>query len=572
MRSDWQSLVRAIPPGSGMRALGLAALMVVGAASEGLGLALLVPMLAVLNNAEHGEMGRWLERIGVPLSLEILLALFVALVLLRAAVNQARSIAEERFRLDAVLSLRHRAWQALLHCDWRTLALLERANAASVMTGEVERVGFGLRQGIAAVGVAFTLGAILIAALAVSPRVTAIGAIGGGAMLLGYAGMRRRAAILGERLGQAYGATHSSLLEGLGSLRAIKSMGGEERAEAATLQAASAMHDVHLAYVRDRGRGQALLQVGGAAALAVLVWLAVRRLNVGGSAILPMVAVFARALPLLGQLQDSWLQWRHTRPALDATLALIARAEAAREPDAPKGVDLHLTDALRLNNVSVRFDGAARPALDRVELTVPARGIVALTGPSGAGKSTLADLLGGLLSPDGGTITLDGQPLDPVLRGAWRRRVAYVHQDPVLLAASLRENLTWGEAGFSDEAIERALRESAAGFALDLPQGLDTPLGDGGRQLSGGERQRLMLARALLRAPDLLILDEATSALDPANEAQIAGAIARLGRCMAVVVISHRGVLLALADQTISLDRGRIVANGDRAGAAGDDG
>jgi ATP-binding cassette, subfamily C, bacterial len=149
-----------------------------------------------------------------------------------------------------------------------------------------------------------------------------------------------------------------------------------------------------------------------------------------------------------------------------------------------------------------------------------------------------------------------------VLRGAarqaWRSRVAYVQQDPVLLSASLRDNLRWAAPEADDARLAAALAAASAGFALDLPQGLDTPLGDGGRQLSGGERQRLMLARALLREPALLILDEATSALDAANEAQIAAALGPLRERMAVVVIGHRGKLVELADREIRLDAGQL--------------
>ena len=199
-----------------------------------------------------------------------------------------------------------------------------------------------------------------------------------------------------------------------------------------------------------------------------------------------------------------------------------------------------------------------RAALDAINLVIPAKQMVALLGPSGSGKSTLADLLGGLISPDSGTLSIDGAVLDAGVRRAWREQVAYVHQEPVLLAASLRDNLRWAVPKASDAALETALR--AAEFAFALPQGLDTLLGDGGRTLSGGERQRLMLARALLRRPTLLILDEATSALDPANEALIVQALERLKGTLTVVLIAHRGALSALADRTYRLDSGRLLS------------
>ena len=542
------------------KAAWLALLMVASALTEGLGLVLLVPLLAVLNRDGPGRLDRWFEAIGFPVTIEALLALFVALVALRSVLNQARLLETERFRLELIDRLRRRAWRALLHCDWRVLLGLRRSDSASLLLGEVERVGFGVQQAVAAMGIVVTLVAILLAALAISPLVTIGAGLGGVVVLLGYAGLRRRANLLGERLGRAYTDTYAALAEGLGAMRVIKSLGGEARAEEETMAALGAMRRAQIDYIRDRGLGQAALHLGGAIALAVLVWLAVRRWGMGPTAILPMVALFARSLPLLGNLQETWLQWRHARPALDATMALIARAEAAREPDGSGLAAPGLTRDLKLNDVTVQFAGAPNPILDRIDLVIPAKSIVALSGPSGAGKSTLADLLGGLISADKGTMTIDGQAIDPALRRAWRNRVAYVHQDPVLLSANLRENLTWGDPGYSDNAIERALKAAAADFALDLPQGLGTRLGDGGRILSGGERQRLMLARALLRDPALLILDEATSALDAASEAAIAAALTRLKGQVTILIIAHRGALTALADRTYRLDQGKLVS------------
>ena len=138
------------------------------------------------------------------------------------------------------------------------------------------------------------------------------------------------------------------------------------------------------------------------------------------------------------------------------------------------------------------------------------------------------------------------------------QRVAYVEQDPVLLGGSIRSNLLWAAPDADEAHLNAALAAASATFVHDLPQGLETPVGDGGRRLSGGERQRLMLARALLREPSLLILDEATSALDPGNEAAIAQALERLRGRMAIVIICHRGALLGLADREARLELGRL--------------
>jgi ATP-binding cassette subfamily C protein len=276
---------------------------------------------------------------------------------------------------------------------------------------------------------------------------------------------------------------------------------------------------------------------------------------------LPLVALCARALPQLQGLQENMQNYAHARPALDEVVALIAGVEAHAEPDEPGRTAPSLNAAIRLENVDFAFAGR-RAALRGVDLDLPALSVTALVGPSGAGKSTLADILGGLLAPETGRMLVDGEPLDGAARRAWRAKVAYVQQEAVLFAGSVRDNLLWAQPDASDGQLRQALERAAARFAYDLPGGIDCDLGEGGRQLSGGERQRIALARALLREPDLLILDEATSALDAAAEREIAEVIGRLKGTLTIVIIGHRGLLTGLADRQVVLEGGRVVASG----------
>lgn len=541
-------------------ALLLAALSLGGALTEGLALLLLVPLFAALGagSAEGGRISALLAQIGLPSGLGALLILFVVLAVLRAVIGHLRALAALRLEVALVDGLRQRAWAALLHCDWRVLLGMRQADTVSLLVTDLDRIGYGLSQAMAGLAAAVTLGGIALAAVAISVP-AAIGAVLGGLLVLtAYRRMRQRAAGLGERLGEAYADVHGRLHEGLGALRVIKSFGREARAEAESTAGLAGLRSAQLAFQRDRGLGQIALQGGGALALAVLVWLGTTRWQVGASTILPLAALFARALPLLGAMQEAWQNWAHSRPAISAALALIDRAEAAREADAPEAPAPALADEIRLSGVSVHFAGAERAALDDVSLIIPARSTLLLAGPSGAGKSTLADLIGGLLSLDTGSLTIDGQALKDGVRRAWRTRVAYVQQDPVLLRCSIRDNLLWAVPDADEGQLNAALDAASAGFVMALPQGIDTKVGDGERRLSGGERQRIVLARALLRDPALLVLDEATSALDPANETAVAEALARLKGKLTIVIIGHHGRLAALADQVVTLQDGRI--------------
>ncbi len=541
-------------------AAALAALMVASALTEGLGMILMIPMLTVLGQGlqSGGRIAEIVAALGIPLALGPLLILFVSLVVLRALTKYFHSLVALRFQMALVDGLRARAWKALLHADWRLLVTMQQADNTSLLISNIDRIGFGASQIIGALAATTTLAGIGAAALAISPLVSVAAIIGGILVLLAYRRMRRRATEVGEHLSRAYRQVHGRLAESVGALRVIKSFGREAQAEQDGIGGFADLRLAQLAYTRDMGLSQIALQCGGALVLAVLVWLGVMHWHAGLMTMLPLVALFARGLPLIGQLQECWQNWAHSIPALDAAMDLIAQAEAAREPDPGDADPPQLEDAIELAGVTVQFPDRLHPALSEISLTIEANRTTALVGASGAGKSTLADLLGGLIAADRGKIMIDRMPLDDSIRRCWRSRVAYVQQEPVLFTATIRENLLWASPDATAERLSAVLRAASAGFVDELPHGIDTRVGDGGRQLSGGERQRIVLARALLRDPSLLILDEATSALDPENERAISEALGRLHHRLTIIIIGHRGALAALADRQVTLDNGKI--------------
>ena len=543
-------------------ALRLALAQMAAALSEGVGLILLVPLLGTLTAPGEGggALGGLIARLGLTTDLASLLCLFVGLVALRAGLVVARNRLALALELALVDDLRQRAWQSLLAASWRSLQGLRRSDQASLLITNLDRVGQGVNQLLLATTTLVTLTALGLAALAIMPWFALGGLAAAVLVLLAYRGLRHEASRLGEALGSIWDRVHGTIDDALAALRSIKTLGREAEAGAMVMEGFAELGEARAAYLRGHGIGQLVLQAGAAATLAVLVWIALEHWHVALAAILPLIALFARAVPLLGTLQEAWQQWHHARPALVQAEQLIAQLQAAGEPDQALAAPPRLRRELKLDQVSLRYDGQAAPALSDISATIPAFGITALAGPSGAGKSTLADLLAGLMAPDQGSITIDGAVLDPAMLRAWRSAVAYIDQDPLILAATLRENLCWAAPGANDGQLWQALEAAAAAaFVRELPDGLDTRLGDGGRRLSGGERQRLMLARALLRNPQLLILDEATSALDAENEAAVAAALGRLRGTVTIVLIAHRGALLDLADRVITLDAGRIV-------------
>jgi ATP-binding cassette subfamily B protein len=191
---------------------------------------------------------------------------------------------------------------------------------------------------------------------------------------------------------------------------------------------------------------------------------------------------------------------------------------------------------------------------------------VAIVGPSGAGKSTLFHLLLRFFDPASGRISFDGVPIPEADPAEVRRHIALVPQEPVVFAASARENIRFGRPEASDAEVERAAELAhATEFIRKLPGGLDAQLGERGVTLSGGQRQRVAIARAILRDAPLLLLDEATSALDAESETLVQTALEELMRHRTTLVIAHRLATVLSCDRIMVMDQGRIVEQGTHA-------
>ncbi len=237
--------------------------------------------------------------------------------------------------------------------------------------------------------------------------------------------------------------------------------------------------------------------------------------------------------------------------------------------EAPDAVPLQVTGgALRLRGVTFAYPDSTTPAVNGLDLEVPAGKTVALVGANGSGKSTALDLVARLRDPDAGRVEIDGQDLAGVTLASLRRAVALVTQEVLLFDDTLRANIVYGRPNADDAAVAHAV-EAAGLEALtaSLPEGLETRLGPRGGRLSGGERQRVAIARAVLCDAPVLLLDEATAALDANAERSIGAALERLwaraGRT--TLVVAHRLQAVASADLVYVLDGGRLVESGTHA-------
>lgn len=219
-----------------------------------------------------------------------------------------------------------------------------------------------------------------------------------------------------------------------------------------------------------------------------------------------------------------------------------------------------------LRDVTYQYSDGNTPALRDISLTIPAGQKVGLVGHSGSGKTTLSKLLLRFSDVTNGSITIDGIDIRDITQQSLHKAIAYVPQESVLFHRSLRDNLSYGNPSASEsEIIAAAKQANAWEFIVDLPDGLDTVVGERGVKLSGGQRQRIAIARAILKDAPILVLDEATSALDSESEKLIQASLDTLMQSRTSIVIAHRLSTIAKLDRIIVLDKGGVIEDGTHA-------
>jgi ATP-binding cassette, subfamily B, bacterial len=303
------------------------------------------------------------------------------------------------------------------------------------------------------------------------------------------------------------------------------------------------------------------------AGIVGVLWIGARDVRAGAMTVGELIQFVIYAVMVagaVGALSEIWGELQRAAGATERLVELLNTTDAVQDPDHPVALPRPVRGAIAFHDVTFRYP--ARPetsALNGVSLRVAPGETVALVGPSGAGKTTILQLLMRFYDPQSGRITLDGVALSDMERADFRRAMALVPQDPVIFAASARDNIRFGRPEASDAEVEAAARAAAAhDFLSALPQGYDSSLGERGVMLSGGQKQRVAIARAILRDAPILLLDEATSALDAESEQAVQAAVERLSQGRTTLVVAHRLATVKRADRILVFDQGRIVASG----------
>lgn len=278
--------------------------------------------------------------------------------------------------------------------------------------------------------------------------------------------------------------------------------------------------------------------------------------------LLTFLFVLFRMMPSLRQVEAAKVQLSNCQGPLSSIRELLRTDDKTYFNDG-KVQFQGLKQAIEFVAVDFSYNQNEDPVLHNISLTLKRGEMTALVGASGAGKSTLADLIPRFFEPTQGQILIDGIDLRELEIDTLRRKLSVVSQDTFIFNTSIRNNIAYALEEVDESTVYEAARlANALEFIQDLPEGLDTQLGDRGVRLSGGQRQRIAIARALLRNPDILILDEATSALDSVSERLIQESLEKLSVGRTVIAIAHRLSTIVRADKVVVLEQGRIVEQG----------
>ncbi len=414
--------------------------------------------------------------------------------------------------------------------------------------------------------------AIFALLMVVDPIVTLLsGTMLGLSYAMIYMKLRERMRRQGEDIMEAYAQRFRIAQEATGGIKDVKLLGIEKSYVETYAKAArkAATSNATMGAMSDLPRF-ALEAITFGTMLALVLLLLLRS---GGDItdIVPTLGVFAfsimRLLPALQQIYHALATIRGARAVLDTISADYA--SALGNSTVHPGVEaepLRLEQRLELSGVHFAYPTAGRPTLQGVDIVIPARTTVGIVGGTGAGKTTLVDLVLGLLTPDQGTISVDGTTVTPGNLRAWQGALGYVPQTIFLTDDTIAANIAFGvpKDQIDFAAVERAARIAALhDFVLsDLPLGYLTVVGERGVRLSGGQRQRIGIARALYRDPTLLIMDEATSALDNITERVVMEAVQNIRDDKTIILIAHRLTTVKACDTIFVMDHGRLLAQG----------
>lgn len=552
-------------------------LMLLGMVLEMVGIGLVLPVVGLMTSPEL--FGRLpgaqaiLAWFGYPDQKELVFLGMIALSLVYGLKNGYLAVlawAQSRFvfRLHASLSQR-----LFTHYLRQPYIFHLQHNSAQLIRNIVVEVNLftnALQASMVLSTELLVLGGVSVLLILMEPLATLVvlGTLGSAAVLF-YLLIRKRLSLWGKKRQHYDGKRIQLVQEGLGSVKEIRLLGreGDFLAQYKHCNEINARVLEHQHFLQQVPR--LWLEVLAVTGLVIVVLTLIEQ-GRSPTDFLPTIGLFgAAAFRVMPSINRCLTSIQSTRFAFSAVNTLHQElVKGADQNDAglvgksTAEAGGRFSDRIELSGVNFQYAGSESEALRDINLSIPRGAFIGFIGQSGAGKSTLVDILLGLLTPSSGAVLVDGVDIRNNLRG-WQNQIGYVSQTIYLTDDTLRRNVAFGLADedIDEEAVWKALRAAQLEyFVTDLPEGLNTEVGERGVRLSGGQRQRIGIARALYHDPSVLVLDEATSALDTDTESGVMEAVRAMHGEKTILIITHRLSTVKSCDFVVRVERGNIVS------------
>jgi subfamily B ATP-binding cassette protein MsbA len=549
-------------------AVGIISLSIFTAVLEGVGLSFLVPVIEIIQgSAERGDVsgiGRVFvsayELTGIPFTLETVILGAALVMITRYACSFLVAYLREALRTEYIRHLKTIGFENALDAD---IAYYDRNGSDEILNAIITQTEYAsrtIRSLILIVETGFLSLMYLAVTLYLAPWLTVLTGVvlGGGLYALRWT--LESGYTVGERVADANERVQTAVQAGTQGIREVKLFGRERELFDDFRVAVKQSTDSNIRLRRNEAMLNNVFQMMTAVTVFGLIYVAITFASLPLASLGVFLFAMFRLAPRVSKLSDHVYQFEGDLPHLVRTQEFVEDLRTQRETDTGTRTPPDPVDVVAFEDVV--FGYGDERVLDDLSFEVERGEFVAFVGPSGAGKSTIVSLVGRIYAPTSGRITANGASIETFELSEWRRRISIVRQDPHMFNESLRYNVTLGNRGASEAEIREACDiAQVTEFLEDLPEGLDTVLGDEGVRLSGGQRQRVAIARALLKDADVLVLDEATSDLDTRLEERVHSGIEELSD-YAMIVIAHRLSTVTGADRIYAMERGRIQEQG----------
>lgn len=533
----------------------------------GISIVMLVPMLGLLK-VSTGSVSLLkllmlpLQGLSPVIQIVAMIGVYFMLIVLKAYLGWLLKIRQSEFLEEYSLNLRQELYHTVSTAMWEQLAAEKQTDTIDLFTAQCSQVSQGVSMIIALLSSAVTAFVSLGIALWLSLPVTVLVLIFGGGFAWVFRHLMKESKHYGDEMIRINRVMYYELYSQLRSIKEVRSYGVQKEHAHLFEEISRSAKDAKLKFMRQQAFPSMLYSVAAAGMIAGIFLICVLLFHMDTACLMVLVYVFTRLWPVFGGFISTITTIQTVVPAYEKLMEAL-QTFSAEKSEQMQMVPIPFEKKIEFRNVCFAYQGNGESILHNVNFSLKKGSITALMGRSGAGKTTIADLLMGFLKPTSGEILIDGVALSDDNLSGWRHNLGYIPQEPLILNATVRENLQRFHPTATQMEMEKALKKAYIWNVVEnLPQGMDTVLGDGGIRLSGGERQRIVLARVLLGNPRLIVMDEATSAMDYESEMAVRNAIRDLDEQVTILIIAHRLATVRTAKYGLVLENGKITEAG----------